>query len=178
VKRFPAGRFLQPALLLCLAAGCHSKTQTRFVPTPVPSAAYALTATLDSCGCARCRLFVEDPANGLVLLDRTDPLPGLEMTVTDCYSELDPNLPANVSCGSGPVEQKVTVGLECGGGCVGAPPCTASATVRADGTVLPMPGQTSAPTATCTTLATVGAECQDLETVCIPAAAPVINCLQ
>ena len=147
------------------------------MPTPVPSAAYGLTATLDSCSCARCRLFVEDPANQIFIFDRINPPPGEELNVTGCYAELDPNLPTNVSCGSGPVEQKVTVGLECGGGCVGAPPCAASATVRADGTVLPMPGQTSAPTASCTTLATVGANCQDLQTVCIPAAAPVISCL-
>ena len=149
------------------------------MPTPVPSAAYGLTATLDVCGCVLCRLFMEDPANGIVIFDRRNPPPGLEMNVTGCYSELDPNLPAGVSCGSVTVEQKVTLGLECGGGCAGgSPPCTASATVKADGTILPMSGQTSAPTVSCTTLATVDANCQDLETVCIPAAAPVISCVQ
>ncbi len=176
MRRSQAGGLFRIALLLALTPGCNSKTKSTFVPTPIPSAAYALTATLDSCGCVHCRLFVEDPANGLIIFDRTNPLPGLEMNVTGCYAELDPNLPANVSCGS-PVEQKLTVGLECGGGCLAAPPCTASATVKADGTVLPIIGQTSGPTATCTTLATVTAECQDLETVCIPAAAPVISCL-
>jgi hypothetical protein len=178
MKRSRAGGLSRIALLLALAPGCNSKAKSTFVPTPVPSAAYGLTATLDLCGCVRCRLIVEDPANGIVIFDRINPAPGVEMNVTGCYADLNPNLPAGILCGSAMVEQKVTVGLECGGGCAGPPPCTASATVRADGTVLTRPGQTSGPTATCTTLATVGAECQSLETVCIPAAAPVINCLR
>jgi hypothetical protein len=176
VTRTPRLRVLPIALLVCLASGCNYKKKSYFAPTAAPSAAYVLTVTLDSCGCARCRLFVQNPASRLELFDRTDPPPNVEMSVSTCYVDFDPNVPLGLVCPSGLLDPKVTVGIECGGGCLGPPPCAASATVKADGTDLPMPGQMSAPTAACTTLDTTDASCQDLETVCIPPSAPLINC--
>lgn len=171
------GSVLLPGLLVLLP-GCSYKKKTYFPATAVPAEAWTLTATLDLCQCAHCRLIVENPASQVVLLDRTDPPAGIEMTVTNCYAETDPNVPAGPPCAA---EKQVIFGLECGDGdCRDmsnqSVPCTASATLKAGGVVVP--GPAPPPTATCSTQPTPLADCQARLTLCIPDSAPTVNCSQ
>lgn len=139
--------------LLAAAVACRESAPPRnFVLSPLPTSARTITVTLDQCDCAHCRVAVIDPVTGVGILSRIDPLVGVELSADTCYND-----------------SRVTVIVECGN-CPGPGACTAAATLKASGVTL-------SPSASCTTGAFAGQDCQDLQTIDpIPANAPIVGC--